>query len=210
MCWGLARQLPAAAHRSCCLTLRLAAPPPGEPSAPTSAAIVNTDAASPNVVVEFDAPSADVAAGYYLTLRRWSQGAVAATEIANVVDVTTTPGGSNIMLAVPHSLVAINGPKWQVSVARSGLYCGTTQCLAGKFSLESFGALSLFQTNGTAAESFTAGKKVAQAGLPVAGAFAYYGEGRPALVCRTLCSGRTAGAGSQRQALKPRLRPSFR
>lgn len=159
----------------------------GEPSAPTSAAIHNADALESAVVVQFDAPAADVAAGYYLTLRRWSQGAVAATETGSVVDVTTTSGGNNIMLSVARDAVTVVTPgvKWQVAVPRNTLYCGAGLCNAGKFSLESFGALSRFDESGAAVApaSYANGKKVAQAGLPVAGAFAYYGERRAGFAC---------------------------
>jgi hypothetical protein len=119
-----------------------------------------------------------VAAGYYLTLRRWSRGAVAATETENVVDVTTAVNGTNTVFAVPRAEVTVvsAGSKWQVAVPRSALYCSAALCGAGKFSLEAFGALSYYDADGAVADPFTAGEAVAQAGLPVANEFAYYGK----------------------------------
>lgn len=131
-------------------------------------------------MVHFDAPTADVAAGYYLTLKRWSRGATTAADTANVVDVTTADGKT--VFAVPRSDVTVvsstDGNKWQAPMALSSLYCGGAPCGTGKFSLQSFGALSRFNESGgaVAPASYADGKQVAQAGLPVTNAFAYYGE----------------------------------
>lgn len=152
----------------------------GDPSAPSGAAISNSATASDDVVILFDAPAADadLAAGYYLKLKYWTKGADAAG--ANVLPVTLTDGGSDDTITVLHGAVNTNpdaANKWQVTVDRTTLFCGPAACGDGKFQLAEFGAISRFEdTAAGAAVAPANGQRVAQANLPAAGVFAYYGE----------------------------------
>lgn len=156
----------------------------GHPAPPTGAAITNSGTTSSNVVLQFDAPTVDVAGGYYLRLKYWSRGATSVGD-SNVLPVATAPGGSDALMVRRSSPQLSTSPpgaagKWQLTVPRTGLFCGSDLCgSGGKFSLVEFGALSWFLPSGAPADpSWTQALRVPQQlpPLPVAGAFAYYGE----------------------------------
>ena len=159
----------------------------GHPAPPSSAAIANSGTTSGDVVVQFDAPSADLAGGYYLRLKFWTAAGAGYYGDGSLPVATMPPwaGPSYTILKVQRGSPQLStspgvAGKWQLRVPRAGLYCGSDACGGGKYSLEEFGALSWFQESGYPADSstWTQAVKVPQAGLPVAGAFAYYGERR--------------------------------
>lgn len=143
----------------------------GHPGAPSSAAIVNDDFNAADIVVEFNPPSLDIAAGYYFKLRLLRKGATDVADTANVINASKD-GSTTITGALTKP-----STKWRVTVPRTDLLCGAAgPCPDGKYELAEFGALSAFKAdNGAlAGATLTDGKPVAQAsGLPLV---TYYGE----------------------------------
>lgn len=143
----------------------------GEPDAPSGVAFSSTSAgaAAADIVIHLAKPIADVASGYYLTLKYYNE----AGTTSDLVKLKTGGSSDFQFSRTDPSLAGVGGTleastTWKITIDKDDIYCGaatTDTCGGGKYTLDSFGAYSYFDVAGAAfvadpAANFAAVKQV--------------------------------------------------